>query len=1332
MAYTLKTFGDLVNAICEELKIQAADTTSRNRVKRNLNIVYKEVVAEHDWWWLKKSVDLQVQPYVVAGTASVTQGSSSVTLTEAPVNSLRGYKFSIDGFQEIYTIDSHAAGSTSLKLDGLFSGSTNSTSTYKIWTDRIALPLDCRETSCVYQDYDNQPMEGISLQEFRRVSSALPKAEGKPRFYCTGDFRDPKEVVSNTLPAVATRASTGITKTLIFSGSLPSNLVVGSKIKVSRPGEPSYAGEVYVGTLSTTNNANDTITYTGRGLVDESATADTNMFVELLGSEAKNTRYRELLIHPALTSARVTLHADYLKEVIDLENDNDEPLIPLDDRMVLLYGGLSRDWIRERNPETADRNQSLYDRKLGKMAGKLRESTDQPKLQVSRNYLRAKRNMARGTGLSANLTEGFGAGGSSSPTGNPNKVAVFDSRGFLASSTVDSSAMASLPQIISGLSGDVTAVGPGAVTATVNSVGGSTAANVHSAELSANAATNLNTNNTIVKRDASGNFSAGTITANLTGNVTGNASGTAASITGNLTGDVTSVGMATTVATVGGSTAANVHSAELAANAAVSTNTVSTIVKRDASGNFSAGTISAALSGNATTATTSVNVSGTVAIANGGTGQTAKTAAFDALSPNTTKGDVSIHNGTNNVRVGIGSDGQVLVADSTQSAGVKWAASGGQGGLNLLTLDSSYSSTNLDDSTAEASLGRWAVYADAAGTSPVDMTGGSPGSTVARTTSSPLNGAASILFDLGSGSSRQGEGVVLGPVYVPPGYRGRDLEFTAVWSATGALVEDDLKQYAYDITNSAVLDVVRTSKIIGSAGKWRGVVSVPSTCAQLRIGVHVARTSTAALSIKFDDVKLSDSQTYTGLAGSNWDNSQSSNFTFSGFGTVAAQNIWVKRDGSDWIIRGYVTTGTVAGTTASINLPSQYRIDTAQYSNATNKQRVGVANVIASGTAANVFDSGDGSALFYDGSTNSQIFFGVAGASGSLTKANGTSICASGDTITFENIRIPISGFDANVTLGASSTFKISSYLANGTRVTGSAPTQLGQYRSYLRNASANTYTETSGTPSAAPSGADGIKIWNAAWASGDTSAQPSKYEIFVGKNKNVSFQFYGSAARTGVYDPAPNYSSTFYVGTVKNYDPTTGIVTITGINGSGSTAGAAVGWDGSNGTVNPGFFDIVVSENALAVGIQAPRSEVQAKGSPAAGFGSTNTRIRRFNSAQVNTGTAITYADSATLGGSFTINEDGVYAISYYDYTPAGTAQMGISKNTTGPTTAVFSLTDTEIVCAVTVTSAFRGYCGNTLNLKQGDVIRAHTDGTQGNSQDGTQTRFTITKVSN
>lgn len=70
------------------------------------------------------------------------------------------------------------------------------------------------------------------------------------------------------------------------------------------------------------------------------------------------------------------------------------------------------------------------------------------------------------------------------------------------------------------------------------------------------------------------------------------------------------------------------------------------------------------------------DVTGTLPIANGGTGQTTQTAAFDALSPTTTKGDVLVDNGTNVIRLPIGTDDQVLTADSSEASGVKWAASG--------------------------------------------------------------------------------------------------------------------------------------------------------------------------------------------------------------------------------------------------------------------------------------------------------------------------------------------------------------------------------------------------------------------------------------------------------------------------------------------------------------------------------------------------------------------------------------------------------------------------------------------------------------------------------
>ena len=101
-----------------------------------------------------------------------------------------------------------------------------------------------------------------------------------------------------------------------------------------------------------------------------------------------------------------------------------------------------------------------------------------------------------------------------------------------------------------------------------------------------------------------------TASGGVTANVTGNASGTAATFTGSLTGDVTSTAMATTVALVNGSSAANVHAAELLANAATNANTVSTIVKRDASGDFAARNVTATSFIGAVTGNVTGNASG--------------------------------------------------------------------------------------------------------------------------------------------------------------------------------------------------------------------------------------------------------------------------------------------------------------------------------------------------------------------------------------------------------------------------------------------------------------------------------------------------------------------------------------------------------------------------------------------------------------------------------------------------------------------------------------------------------------------------------------------------
>jgi len=97
-----------------------------------------------------------------------------------------------------------------------------------------------------------------------------------------------------------------------------------------------------------------------------------------------------------------------------------------------------------------------------------------------------------------------------------------------------------------------------------------------------------------------------------------------------------------------------------------------------AMGTTAAGTSTQVLHGNASGAPTwssvslIADVSGTLPITNGGTGQTTASAAFNALSPVTTTGDLILGNGTNSAtRLPIGANTYVLTSNGTTAS---WAA----------------------------------------------------------------------------------------------------------------------------------------------------------------------------------------------------------------------------------------------------------------------------------------------------------------------------------------------------------------------------------------------------------------------------------------------------------------------------------------------------------------------------------------------------------------------------------------------------------------------------------------------------------------------------------
>jgi len=309
MAQQVVDFSDIYTMVMNELQLDVNSTTYLNRVKRIINSVYiQEVVPFKRWKWLSGETSVVHSAYLSTGTVSVTNGSTTATLSAAPATSKATYLFSVDGSDEIYTISAHTAATTTLTLDAAFTGTTNATANYKIWTDNIILPTDCRETVEVWHDHRRFNLDPLGLQEFRRRVNANAKVDERPYFYTPYDYVDPSS---------------------------------------------------------------------GTG-------------------ETESDRYRVLKIYPSLSTEDTVLHIDYIKEVSALNADADEPVLPLEDRIVLVYGALAIAWSSVvRNPEETARNAALYDRKLTRMAGQVDESRDYPQLTISNDYIAKKRGRFR-------------------------------------------------------------------------------------------------------------------------------------------------------------------------------------------------------------------------------------------------------------------------------------------------------------------------------------------------------------------------------------------------------------------------------------------------------------------------------------------------------------------------------------------------------------------------------------------------------------------------------------------------------------------------------------------------------------------------------------------------------------------------------------------------------------------------------------------------------------------------------------------------------------------------------------------------------------------------
>lgn len=258
---------------------------------------------------------------------------------------------------------------------------------------------------------------------------------------------------------------------------------------------------------------------------------------------------------------------------------------------------------------------------------------------------------------------------------------------------------------------------------------------------------------------------------------------------------------------------------------------------------------------------------------------------------------------------------------------------------------------------AELDTTGWATYADAAGTSPVDGTGGAPSATWTRTTSSPLRGTGSFLLTKDA-ANRQGNGSSYAfSIDSADQAKVMQISFDFI-VASGTFVagtpttDSDVTVWIYDVTNAVVIQPSSYKLFSNSSttsDKFIANFQTASNSTSYRLILHIGSTSASAYTLKFDNFAVGPTSYVYGTPITDWQS-----YTPTGSWTLNSPvytGKW-RRVGDMMEVQADVTlSNTPTSAALTINLPSGYTIDSNKLTTTGSNALLGQGRVLDGGVA---------------------------------------------------------------------------------------------------------------------------------------------------------------------------------------------------------------------------------------------------------------------------------------------------------------------------------------------------------------------------------------------
>jgi hypothetical protein len=188
---------ETTDLILEDVLFRAAEATDgtsdfEGRALININRIYQEIVnggcsflpeLREDWWWLYAQSSLQILPIVTTGTVAVTQESTGINFSDAPVRNSTGWHIRFGGSgTTVYKISAHTAGITAATLDSEYAGATNGNITYELFKLEYTLIAGIQRVESPMHAAGRKEIGGMDPAAMQRswpvelVQQGVPKA----------------------------------------------------------------------------------------------------------------------------------------------------------------------------------------------------------------------------------------------------------------------------------------------------------------------------------------------------------------------------------------------------------------------------------------------------------------------------------------------------------------------------------------------------------------------------------------------------------------------------------------------------------------------------------------------------------------------------------------------------------------------------------------------------------------------------------------------------------------------------------------------------------------------------------------------------------------------------------------------------------------------------------------------------------------------------------------------------------------------------------------------------------------------------------------------------